>query len=201
MRVLTASRGGLLGEERLAICDTIVALEDQGSEGFTESQREQIDRRRVDQDRTLVAIHELEAALAAAAPTRETRWRETVLGALGVLGEVMREEAQNARQPDSLLSDIAFNQPRLRNRVRRLRTQYRQLQETITSLAHEFGASDDAVVDVADIRQRLAWLLTGLRHQRARESDLIFEAYYEAFRTDLGLPAPDLRDRETTADE
>jgi hypothetical protein len=33
------------------------------------------------------------------------------------------------------------------------------------------------------------------------ESDLIFEAYYEAFRTDLGLPAPDLRDRETTADE
>jgi hypothetical protein len=174
-----------------------MALEDQG---FTESQREQIERRRVDQDRTLVAIHELEAALAA--PAREARWRETVLGALGVLGEVMGEEAENARRPDSLLSDVAFYQPRLRNRVRRLRTQYRQLQETINSLAHEFGGSDDPVVDVADIRQRLAWLLTGLRHQRARESDLIYEAYYEAFRTDLGQPAPGpTRDRESPADE
>ncbi len=173
-----------------------MALEDQGSEGFTESQREQIERRRVDQDRTLLAIHELEAALAAAAPTRQARWHETVLAALGVLSEVMREEAENARQPDSLLADIAFHQPRLRNRVRRLRTQYRQLQETISSLAHEFEASDDAVVDVGDIRQRLAWLLTGLRHQRARESDLIYEAYYAAFRTDLGHPAPDTLDRE-----
>ncbi|MFZ0387754.1 MAG: hypothetical protein WAL22_18970 [Solirubrobacteraceae bacterium] len=138
-----------------------------------------------------MAIHELERALAAAAPTRQASWQETVLGALSVLSEVMREEAENAKQPDSLLSDIAFNQPRLRNRVRRLRTQYRQLQETINSLAHEFEASDDAVVDVGDIRQRLAWLLTGLRHQRARESDLIYEAYYAAFRTDLGRSAPD----------
>jgi hypothetical protein len=177
-----------------------MALEDPGSEGFTESQREQIVRRRLDQDRTLLAMHELEAALAAAAPTREARWHERVLGALAVLGDVMRAEAENAKQPDSLLSDIAFNQPRLRNRVRRLRTQYLQLQETIGSLVHEFERSDDAVVDVGDIRQRLAWLLTGLRHQRARESDLIYEAYYEAFRTDLGQSAPDRSDRETRAD-
>ena len=27
--------------------------------------------------------------------------------------------------------------------------------------------------------------MTALRHQRARESDLIYEAYYEAFRADL----------------
>ena len=32
---------------------------------------------------------------------------------------------------------------------------------------------------------RLAWLLTALRHQRARESDLIYEAYYDAFHTHL----------------
>jgi len=30
------------------------------------------------------------------------------------------------------------------------------------------------------------WCVTGLRYQRARESDLIYEAYYEAFRIDLG---------------
>lgn len=169
-----------------------MAVDDRGSGGFSESQREQIERRRIDQDRTLLAMHELEEALATAAPAREARWHETVLGALAVLGDATREEAENAQQTDSLLSDIAFNQPRLRNRVRRLRTQYRQLQETIDSLQREFGEKPaDADVDVADVRQRLAWLLTGLRHQRARESDLIYEAYYEAFRSDLGQPAPE----------
>jgi hypothetical protein len=165
--------------------------EDQGSGEFTESQRDQIEQRRIDQDRTLVAMHELEETLGTAAPARETRWRETVLGALLVLSDATREEAQNAEQPDSLLSDIAFNQPRLRSRVRGLRTQYRQLQQSIDALRDELQEADDAAVDFADIRQRLAWLLTALRHQRARESDLIYEAYYEAFRTDL--------DRETRA--
>jgi hypothetical protein len=167
--------------------------EDEGSVAFTESEREQIEQRRIDQDRTLLAMHELEQALGAAAPAREARWRETVLGALVVLGNATREEAENAEQPDSLLSDVAFNQPRLRSRVRGLRTQYRQLQQSINALRGEFEEAGDAVVDVADIRQRLAWLLTALRHQRARESDLLYEAYYEAFQTDLG--------RETQAEE
>ena len=153
--------------------------------GFTDSQRAQIDRRQIDQDRTLLAIHELEEALGTAAPAREKRWQEAVLQALSVLDEATRDEARNAEQPDSLLSDIAFNQRRLRNRVRALRAQYRQLSQSIDALRGELKQSDDAAVDFADIRQRLAWLLTALRHQRARESDLIYEAYYEAFQTDL----------------
>jgi hypothetical protein len=36
--------------------------------------------------------------------------------------------------------------------------------------------SDDSETDIADVRHRLAWPLTALRHQRARESDLIYEA-------------------------
>jgi hypothetical protein len=44
-------------------------------------------------------------------------------------------------------------------------------------------------VDFTDIRQRLAWVLAGLRHQHSRESDLIYEAYYDAFRTDLASEA------------
>jgi hypothetical protein len=39
--------------------------------------------------------------------------------------------------------------------------------------------------DFADLRQRVAWVLTALRHVRARESDLLYEAYYDAFRIDL----------------
>jgi hypothetical protein len=153
--------------------------------GFTESQRAQIERRRVDQDRTLLAMHELEEVLGTAAPAREARWQEAMVHALGVLDEATRDEARNAEQPDSLLSDIAFNQRRLRPRVRGLRTQYRQLSQSIEALRREFEQSDDAGVDFADVRQRLAWLLTALRHQRARESDLIYEAYYEAFQAEL----------------
>lgn len=160
--------------------------------GFTESQRSGIERRRLDQDRTLEAMHELEVALGTAAPRREGEWHEAVVTALGVLAAATSEEAENAARPDSLLSDIARTQPWLRNRVRGLRTQYRQLQDGIASLRAELAAPYGAV-DFADIRQRLAWVLTALRHQRARESDLIYEAYYDAFHVDLPQEAEQLR--------
>jgi len=40
-------------------------------------------------------------------------------------------------------------------------------------------------VDSADLRNRLAWILSAIRHVRSRESDLIYEAYFDAFRADL----------------
>jgi len=159
--------------------------DDQESTGLTESQRSGIERRRLDQDRTLEAMQELEVALSAAAPRREARWHQDVLASLTILGETTSEEADNAARPDSLLSDISRTQPRLRNRVRGLRTQYRQLHDAIDALRGELGEPGDEAVDFADIRQRLAWVLTALRHQRARESDLIYEAYYDAFHVDL----------------
>jgi hypothetical protein len=145
------------------------------------------DARRADQDRTLAAMHELESALGAAAPGRESSWRAAVLAALIVLDEATNDEYVNAANPDSLLSDIKRTQPRLRTRVRGLRTQYEHLRQTIASMRLELAKPDDDDNDYADIRQRLAWLLTALRHQRARESDLIYEAYYDAFDKDLTL--------------
>jgi hypothetical protein len=123
----------------------------------------------------------------------EQAWRGEVRSALTVLGEAAGNGAEKAELPDSLLSDIARTQPWLRNRVRGLRISYRQLQDSIASLLAELDEPADAAVDFAGIRQRLAWTLTGLHHQRARESDLIYEAYYDAFRSDIALdagPAP-----------
>jgi len=74
----------------------------------------------------------------------------------------------------------------LRTRVRGLRTQYGQLRRAITSACAELEEPSEQDTDFADVRQRLAWTLTALRHQRARESDLIYEAYYDAFDVDLG---------------
>jgi hypothetical protein len=69
--------------------------------------------------------------------------------------------------------------------VRGIRTQYRQLRERIGELDSELHKSQDAAPDFADLRQRLSWVLTALRHVRARESDLLYDAYYDAFRAEL----------------
>jgi hypothetical protein len=151
----------------------------------TEDQRGRVKQRDADQDRTLAAMRQLEAALGAAAPRREQAWRNEVRTALAVLGEAAREEAGNAAQPDSLMSDIARTQPWLRNRVRGLRLHYRHLRDAIAALQDELDAQTEPAVDFTDIRQRLAWILAGLRHQQARESDLIYEAYYDAVRSDI----------------
>jgi predicted nucleic acid-binding Zn-ribbon protein len=155
------------------------------SDEFTSSQREGLETRRVDQERTQAAMHRLEKALESAAPGREESWRDEVMAALTVLGEATTQEGENADRPESLLSDIAHSQPRLRNRVRGIRTQYRQLRERIGELDRELNQPQDAAPDFADLRQRLSWVLTALRHVRARESDLLYEAYYDAFHADL----------------
>ena len=158
---------------------------EEGPEIFSGAQRAGLGARQADQDRTLAAMHALEAVLGTAAPGRQPDWQEAVLSALAVLGEATTEEAANAERPDSLLSDIARTQPRLRNRVRGARLQYRQLQDALVGLRQELGEHSEAASDFSDTRQRLGWLLTSLRHLRARESDLIYEAYFEAFRADL----------------
>jgi hypothetical protein len=157
----------------------------QGRGAFSGAQRAGLDTRQADQDRTLAAMHALEAALGSAAPGREQDWQASVLSALAVLEEATTEEAANAERPDSLLSDIARTQPRLRNRARGVRLQYRHLRDALAGLRQELGEHSGAASDFSDVRQRLGWLLTSLRHQRARESDLIYEAYFEAFRADL----------------
>jgi hypothetical protein len=151
---------------------------------FTPSQHASIDLRRLDQHRTRAAIHDLEAALSMAAPLRLEPWRTEVVHALEVLEEATGIELDDADQPESLLSDIRRTQPRLRTRVRGLRSQYVALREAASALRREL-VDDPDDVDYADIRQRLGWLLTSMQHQRARESDLIYEAYREAFDAEL----------------
>lgn len=159
-----------------------------GNEGLSEQQRSEFASRQAKQGRTLDAMHRLEEALSQAAPGREQEWHQAVLEALTVLDAATAEEKENAERPDSLLSDLAHNQPRLRNRARALRLQYQKLCETVATLRHELELHPSSGVDYADVRQRLGWLLTALRHQRARESDLIYEAYFDAFNVELRAP-------------
>jgi hypothetical protein len=152
---------------------------------FTPDQRAGLETRQQDQDRTLEAMHRLEAALESAGPGRESAWRDEVVAALAILDESTTEESDNAWRPDSLLSDIARTQPRLRNRVRAVRIQYQILRDRIASMRGEIKGAVETELEADDLRQRLGSILAALRHQRARESDLIYEAYYEAFRAEL----------------
>ena len=110
---------------------------------LSSSQPARRDARRADQDRTLTAMLELEVALESAAPGREPAWRAGVLAAVAVLDEATNDEYTNANNPDSLLSDIKRTQPRLRTRVRGLRTQYEQLRQAIVSIRSELADPDE----------------------------------------------------------
>src|SRR5689334_6137154 len=108
---------------------------------FTPAQRAGLEARDADQDRTLNAMHVLEAALSRGAFGRIDWWYEEVRGALGALEDATAEEAEAASQPASLLSDVAFCQPRLRNRVRGVRVQQAQLRDAISALRRELDAA------------------------------------------------------------
>ena len=109
---------------------------ERGQDALTQAQQRRAGQRTVDQDRTLAAMHQLEAALGAAVPRREQAWSNEVRRTLSILGQAARHEADNAARPDSLLSDIARTQPWLRNRVRGLRIHYRQLRDAIAARLH-----------------------------------------------------------------
>ena len=53
---------------------------------FSASQREGLETRRSDQERTLAAMRRLEEALESAAPRRERGWRDEVMAALAEKG-------------------------------------------------------------------------------------------------------------------
>jgi hypothetical protein len=129
-----------------------------------------------DQDRTLRALHQLERA--ASGPVRHagSAWFEDVLRALSAMQAAMDDERANADRPESLLSNIARTNPRLRSRAHGSRAQLQQLCETVAALHRDVETSGPTDVDHADFRRRVARLGSALRYQRARESDLIYEA-------------------------
>ena len=94
-------------------------------------------------------------------------------------------DAQTASDQDtsSLLTEIRRDDPRLGPRVDRLRAEQADLRIAITSLRDQLAPDAAIPVDTADIRDRLAALARRLRAQRARESDLV----YEAVNIDLGV--------------
>ena len=150
---------------------------------FTEPQKDALNVRDADQDRTLRALHRLERA--AGRPASAGPWNQETLAALVALDEATSDEQTNANEPDSLLSDIARTQPRLRNRVRGIRAQHAQIRQIIVDLRKDMTETEFSDRDNIDLRREIARLPSILRYHPARESDLIYEAYFDSFHAEI----------------
>jgi hypothetical protein len=150
---------------------------------FSAEQRDALATRQTSHDRILEALHQLDAALVAAATGREFVWRRNVADALELLADAVTTESRAQALPDSLLSDLARSQPRLRNRVRGLRADFVRLRRQINDAVRILSNTDD--VGIAETRMHLGSLIAALQLTRGRESDLIYEAYYDAFNRDI----------------
>jgi hypothetical protein len=74
--------------------------------GFSNKQRSGLAARRADHDRTLEAMHRLEAAFGEAAPGREEPWRNEVLEALSVLEERVHAQPSKRRRSGAPIGSI-----------------------------------------------------------------------------------------------
>jgi len=125
---------------------------------------------------TMEALHALEDALDAPTPRRERTWLHRVLATLDVLSEMVDAQTARDQETSSLLTEIRRDDSRLGPRVEWLRAERADLRIAITSLRDQLAPDATVPVDTADIRDRLASLARRLRAQRARESDLVYEA-------------------------
>jgi hypothetical protein len=145
---------------------------------------------RGEHDALLLAMHRLEAALAAAAPGREQAWNARVLKDLGGVQECLARHVASAEAPDGLLAEIDLTRPTLLRRVDQLRREHADLLQQAGALQRrveefwcvEWTAGVDGRPETAAIRQQAARLLGALRDHQAHEADLIFETFY----TDIG---------------
>lgn len=129
-----------------------------------------------DRETSLAALQALEEALSAPAPGREAGWLAGVIQALDLLVEALDAQASGDAEAASLLSEIATEEPRLAGRIQRLRDEHRDLRDSVSSLRAQIEPQDQAAVDVADIRDRLAAVARRFRQHRSREADLTYDA-------------------------
>jgi hypothetical protein len=104
-------------------------------------------------------------------------WLGDVTADLAALKEAMADEQLELNRPDSLLALIAAEHPRrFRSRVRNLREQYDDIIRQVDLIRAQLAESGAAIPDAGDLRQRTGWIISALRHARARQTDLVFEA-------------------------
>lgn len=139
---------------------------------------------RADRSRMLKALDALEAALAAGSVRDQSAWSRRVMAALSVLEKTMASQTKELDSDQGLLAGILDQAPRFERQVGHLRDQFTDLVRQVESLHKQFHDSNHQDPhEVSEIRQRIAWIITAIRHFQACESDLL----QEAFTVDIGV--------------
>jgi hypothetical protein len=132
----------------------------------------------------LLAIQDLEQALATASFDREGVWAQRLIDTLGSLQTALRETRESAHSEGSMLGVLVREFPRLQGRADRLRKDYDALQKQVEKMCLDLLVdSPTSPRDVEQTREQLARLLAKLRHVQAIETELLFEAY----QVDIGV--------------
>ncbi len=132
---------------------------------------------RADRSAVLAAMHQLESALDHAADTGGS-WCARVAETLDTLVAALETEHLHADEASGLWAELVAHAPRLDRRVQRLRSDMSDLRDELGSLAGELRhGSAPRPEQIDGIRLRLGDALARLRLLRAREVDLIHEAY------------------------
>lgn len=132
----------------------------------------------------LLAIQDLEQALATASFDREGVWAQRLIDTLGSLQTALRETRESAQSEGGMLGQLVREFPRLQGRAHRLRKDYDALQKQVEKMCLDLLVdSPTSPRDVEQTREQLAHLLAKLRHVQAIETELLFEAY----QVDIGV--------------
>ena len=104
--------------------------------------------------------------------------------ALELLIVAMNESEDIVCRDDGLIEEIKHTTPRLLSRITNLRDEFAGLLKQATTLRDQMKqASNRSSTAFTDLRQRMDWLLSGLKHHQSKETDLI----YEAINVDIGI--------------
>jgi hypothetical protein len=128
-------------------------------------------------------MHQLEAALAAAAPGRELPWNERVHECLSGVQAVLERHVTSFKEKHSLLALIDLTRPTLVRRVERLRREHVDLLQQADAPRQQVSHyGPEELPAYANIRHQAARLLKALRQHQARVAELIFKS----LSTDIG---------------
>jgi hemerythrin-like domain-containing protein len=139
---------------------------------------------REEHDSLLDAMHQLEAALACAAPGREGPWNEQVRDRLRAVGVAIAAHVDSAEGRAGLFAEIESYDPNLEFRTNKLRHEHAELLQQAQALQQLVDRHcKQGTHNFQDVRNVSMRLLNALRNHQAAEADLVFEAFF----TDLGV--------------
>lgn len=143
--------------------------------GFLRETSERVTRGHSD---LLNGIHSLESALLSPAPRRERDWAVGVSGRLREVCALLVRHRSTVEAEDGLYDQLETAMPRTALRIQYLRDTNQSLIDRAELLLREVErVASTGVGAFMAVRSNAALLLGEMRHQQAREVDLIFEAF------------------------